>query len=44
VSQTKDYFGLVVEGKVKVPESGEYSFEMASDDGARILVDKKKGG
>lgn len=42
VSQTKDYFGLVVEGKVKVPESGEYSFEMASDDGARILVDKKK--
>lgn len=37
-SKTKDYFGLVCEGKIKVPRNGEYSFEMASDDGARILI------
>ncbi|MDA7903497.1 DUF1592 domain-containing protein [Mariniblastus sp.] len=40
-SQSKDYFGLVCEGKIKVPENGEYSFEMASDDGARILINNK---
>ena len=41
VSQSKDYFGLVCEGRIKVPESGEYSFEMESDDGARILINDK---
>ena len=40
-SKSKDYFGLVCEGKINVPEDGEYSFEMASDDGARILIDNK---
>ena len=41
VSPAKDYFGLVCEGKIKVPENGEYVFEMASDDGARILINSE---
>jgi len=31
--------GLVFEGKLKVPQSGAYTFELQSTDGARLLVD-----
>ncbi|MDB2673654.1 PA14 domain-containing protein, partial [Akkermansiaceae bacterium] len=37
-----DYYGIVFEGKIEAPKAGEYTFEMASDDGARILIDGQK--
>ena len=39
VAKRKDYYGLVFEGTLAVPKEAEYVFEMASDDGARILID-----
>ena len=41
-SGKKEYFGMVFEGMLDAPKAGEYLFEMASDDGARILVDGKE--
>jgi hypothetical protein len=41
-SGKKEYFGMVFEGVLDAPKDGEYLFEMASDDGARILVDGKE--
>ena len=38
VSGRKEYFGMVFEGAIEAPKAGEYLFEMASDDGARILI------
>ena len=38
----KDYFAMLFEGSLEVPEDGEYLFEMASDDGGRILVDGER--
>lgn len=42
VAKRPDYYGIVFEGKLDAPRAGEYLFEMASDDGARILVNRKK--
>lgn len=41
-AKRKEFYGLVFEGTLKAPKAGEYLFEMASDDGARMLVDGKK--
>ena len=38
----KEKFGIVFSGKIEAPIDGEYLIKMASDDGARILVDQKK--
>lgn len=38
----KNQFGLVFTGKINAPKAGDYNFYLASDDGARILVDGKK--
>lgn len=35
-------FGFVFEGFLKVPKSGEYQFELDSDDGSRLIIDGKK--
>ena len=37
-SGKKEYFGMVFEGKVEAPRAGDYTFEMASDDGARMVI------
>ena len=42
VAKRNDYYGVVFEGKLQVPHPGEYTFEMASDDGGRILIDDTK--
>ena len=42
VDDYKNEFGLVFTGKLEVPKDGEYFFQVASDDGARILVDGKQ--
>ncbi len=41
-AKRNEYFGIVFEGKINAPKAGEYTFEMASDDGARILIDGQK--
>ena len=42
VSKQKEQFGMVFTGYLDVPKSGEYVFEIASDDGGRLTIDGKK--
>jgi len=42
IAKRNDYFGVVFDGELEAPTAGEYLFEMASDDGGRILVNGKK--
>ena len=42
VSGMKEQFGMVFTGKLNAPKTGIYTFEIASDDGARVLVGGKK--
>ena len=42
VSQRKEKFGMVFTGTLSVPRDGQYVFEMASDDGGRILINGEK--
>lgn len=37
----KDGFAVVWKGDLEVPTDGEYSFELDSDDGSRVLIDGK---
>lgn len=37
----KNDFGVVFDGYIEIPARGEYRFRVASDDGARIIVDGK---
>ena len=41
VAARRDYFGIVFEGELKVPETGVYRFDLDSDDGARLSVGEK---
>lgn len=36
-----NYFGIVYEGSIHIPETGGYEFSLASDDGSRLLIDQK---
>lgn len=38
----KNQYGVVYTGKLNAPKAGEYTFALASDDGARVLIDGKK--
>ncbi len=42
VSRRKEKYGMVFAGTLDVPKAGQYIFEMASDDGGRILIGGKK--
>lgn len=38
----KNQFGVVYTGKLKAPKAGEYTFFLACDDGAKLLIDGKQ--
>ena len=38
----KNQYGVVFTGKLEVPENGEYTFSLAGDDGARLLIDGRQ--
>ena len=40
-AKRKEFYGIVFEGMVDAPKAGDYIVELASDDGARILLDRK---
>ena len=40
-AKRKDYYAIVFTGKLTTKTEGQYLFEMASDDGARIIIDGK---
>lgn len=42
IAKRDDFYGIVFEGKLTAKRAGEYTFEMASDDGARILINGTK--
>lgn len=37
--RTDDHFGLVLQGYIKIPETGVYLFTVQSDDGSRLFID-----
>lgn len=40
-TKEKDSFGIVFRGNIEVPKSGDYVFTVSSDDGSRLLIDRK---
>ncbi|KAF0142963.1 MAG: hexosaminidase [Stygiobacter sp.] len=41
VQPREDFYGILWEGKIKIEKEGEYTFYLASDDGSRLLINKK---
>ena len=39
LAEMEDNFSMVFEGRLDMNETGEYTFELASDDGSRLLID-----
>src|SRR5688572_431149 len=39
--KSKEKFGIVLEGFIKIPEADVYNFYLSSDDGSRLHVDEK---
>lgn len=42
LANREEHFGVVFEGKLPITTAAEYEFQMASDDGARLLIDGRK--
>lgn len=42
LAQRDEHFGVVFTGKLQVEQAAKYEFQMASDDGARLLVGGRK--
>ncbi len=40
--EQKEHYGIVFSGELQAEKGGEYVFELACDDGARLLIDGKK--
>lgn len=40
-SNAEEHFGLVFEGTLATAKAGEYEFQLASDDGSRLIIDGK---
>jgi azurin len=40
-TKEKDSFGIVFRGSIEAPKSGDYIFTVSSDDGSRLLIDRK---
>jgi len=40
-TKEKDSFGIVFRGNIEAPKSGDYVFTVSSDDGSRLLIDRK---
>jgi|GEM_PF-38599 len=41
-SDSSTYFGIVYTGFLNIPEDGDYTFFISSDDGSRLLINKKE--
>jgi len=39
VSNRKDYYALVFDGYIRVPETNVYAFYLTSDDGSKLIID-----
>ena len=41
-AKMRDFYGMVFEGNLHAPRKGKYRFEIASDDGSRLIIDGKR--